>query len=49
MEIIREILNSVPIVVGIALVALGLDAEPRGRRVSIITGVVLIVLGALVR
>ena len=44
MDIIRALINSVPVVVGIALVALFL-----GGRTVLITGLVLIVLGLLVR
>lgn len=50
MEIISILLHSVPIVVGIALVALALDArEPQARKITLVTGIVLIVLGLLVR
>lgn len=39
------LIHSVPVVVGIALVALGVG----GKNVVIITGVVLIVLGLIIR
>lgn len=44
MDIISTLIHSVPVVVGIALVAIAL-----GGRVPLITGIVLIVLGLLVR
>lgn len=44
MEIISLLIHSVPVVVGIALVAIGL-----GGRVPLITGIVLIILGLLIR
>jgi hypothetical protein len=44
MDIISTLLHSLPVVVGIALVATAL-----GGRVPLITGIVLIVLGLLVR
>jgi hypothetical protein len=44
MDIISTLIHSVPVVVGIALVALGL-----GGRIPLITGIVLIVLGLLLR
>jgi hypothetical protein len=44
MDIISTLIHSVPVVVGIALVAIGL-----GGRFPLITGIVLIVLGLLVR
>lgn len=44
MDIIQTLLHSVPVVVGIALVAIAL-----GGRYPLITGIVLIVLGLLVR
>lgn len=40
MEIISTLIRSVPVVVGIALVALGL-----GGRAPLVTGIVLIILG----
>jgi hypothetical protein len=44
MAVISVLLHSVPVLVGIALVALGL-----GGRIPLITGIVLIVLGLLIR
>jgi hypothetical protein len=44
MDIISILIHSVPVVVGIALVALAL-----GGRIPLITGIVLIVLGLLIR
>ena len=44
MQIIHTLLFSLPVVVGIALVALAL-----GGRVPLITGIVLIILGLLIR
>jgi hypothetical protein len=49
MEILNVLIHSVPVVVGIALVALALDGEPKAHKVSLITGIVLIVLGLLIR
>jgi len=49
MEIISTLIHSVPVVVGIALVAMALDGEPKAKKVSLITGIALIVLGLLVR
>jgi hypothetical protein len=48
-NIISVLLHSVPVVVGIALVAMALDSEPKAKKVSLITGIVLIVLGLLIR
>jgi hypothetical protein len=44
MDIISILLHSVPVVVGIALVALAL-----GGRVPLVTGIVLIILGILLK
>jgi hypothetical protein len=44
MDIISVLIHSLPVVVGIALVAIGL-----GRRFPLVTGIVLIVLGLLIR
>lgn len=44
MDIIQTLIRSVPVVVGIALVAQAL-----GGRVPLITGIALIVLGLIVR
>lgn len=44
MEIISQLLHSVPVVVGIALVAIAL-----GGRVPLITGILLIVFGLLIK
>lgn len=41
---LNTLINSVPVVIGIALVAIGL-----GGRVPLVTGIVLIVLGLLIR
>jgi len=49
MELLSILIHSVPVVVGIALVALALDSEPRAHKVSLVTGIVLIVLGLLLR
>jgi uncharacterized membrane protein HdeD (DUF308 family) len=50
MDLISVLIHSVPVVVGIALVVLALDAkEPQGKKISLITGIVLIVLGLLIR
>jgi hypothetical protein len=43
MALISQLIHSVPVVVGIALVAISL-----GGRVPLITGIVLIVLGILI-
>lgn len=43
------LIHSVPVVVGIALVALALDGEPKAHKVSLITGIVLIVLGLIIK
>lgn len=48
MAVIAVLLHSVSIVVGIALVALSLDTPPV-RRVSLVTGIVLIVLGLIIK
>lgn len=44
MDIISVLIHSVPVVVGIALVAIAL-----GGRIPLITGIVLIVLGLLIK
>lgn len=44
MEIIHILLSSLPVIVGIALVAIAL-----GGRIPLVTGIVLIVLGLLIR
>lgn len=44
MAIINVLIHSVPVVVGIALVALAL-----GGRVPLITGIALIILGLLIK
>lgn len=49
MDSISVLIHSVPVVVGIALVALALDQDPRTHKVSLVTGIVLIVLGLLMR
>jgi hypothetical protein len=49
MEIISVLIHSVPIVVGIALVALALDGEPKARKVSLVTGILLLILGLLIK
>jgi hypothetical protein len=43
-SVIAEFIHNVPVLVGIALVAIGL-----GGRTVLITGIVLIILGLLVR
>jgi len=49
MELLSVLVHSVSVVVGVALVALALDGEPKAHKVSLITGIVLIVLGVLLR
>lgn len=44
MDIISTLINSIPVVVGIALVAISL-----GNRWPLITGIVLIILGILIK
>ena len=44
MDIISLLIHSTPVVVGIALVAIAL-----GGRVPLVTGIVLIILGLLIR
>lgn len=44
MEIISILIHSVPIVIGIALIAIAL-----GGRVPLITGIVLVILGLIIR
>lgn len=43
MGIIKELIHSVPVIIGIALVAIGL-----GGKTPLITGIVLIILGLLI-